>query len=80
MSKQAEQLERLRAEIVADLADARGIADDLGVSRQRVYQWAEHADFPDRVVEFSMGRLWSRKAVREWYEARPHLHPKRLRT
>lgn len=57
------------------LMGAREIEDRLGVSRQRVYQLARRADFPEPYDEVAMGKLWRIEDIENWIaEHRPALH------
>jgi hypothetical protein len=52
------------------LLGAQEIADELGVSRQRVHQLRSHPQFPAPLVDVAMGALWDERAIqkfaREW--------------
>ena len=52
------------------LLGATDVARLLGVSRQRVYQLAEQADFPRPVVTLARGRMWERGQVEAWARRR----------
>ena len=61
-----------------DLAAVTDLAADLGVSNQVVSMWHKrYADFPPAVVTVARGQvaLYSRRAVREWFEARKATAP-----
>ncbi|BCY08722.1 AlpA family transcriptional regulator [Actinoplanes sp. L3-i22] len=45
---------------------AREIAVRMGLSRQRVQQLAERADFPAPVVSLCMGRVWRAAEIEFW--------------
>ncbi len=47
------------------------IAAMLGVSRQRVHQLAQGADFPRPIADLASGRVWETVAVAQWISARP---------
>jgi hypothetical protein len=55
---------------VGEWAGAAEIATLLGVSRQRVQQIVNRADFPAPDIELEMGRVWKTEKVREWAETR----------
>ena len=38
----------------------------LGVSRQRISQLVERADFPPPFAELRMGQVWDRAAIEAW--------------
>ena len=42
----------------------------LGVSRQRVYQLTDAADFPDPVAVLAAGKVWHREDVETWAHAK----------
>ncbi|WP_433375328.1 helix-turn-helix transcriptional regulator [Actinoplanes sp. CA-142083] len=48
------------------LAGAHEVRDLLGVSRQRVYQLAARADFPDPVAILAQGKVWSIDEIEQW--------------
>ena len=61
-----------------DLAAVTDLADDLGVSNQAVTMWHKrYPDFPPAVVTVARGQvaLYSRRAVREWFDARKATAP-----
>jgi predicted DNA-binding transcriptional regulator AlpA len=47
------------------------IAAMLGLSRQRVNQLIQSADFPAPEAELSAGRIWTREAVEAWIASHP---------
>ena len=52
------------------------VAEMLGVTRQRVDQIARsYPDFPEPEVVLSVGRVWSRTAIRGWIDKHPHRGP-----
>lgn len=77
------ELERRADEpTMPQLVGASEVAEMLDVSRQRVHQLREHADFPVPLVEVAMGPLWDARAIdkfaREW--ARSPGRPRREAT
>lgn len=48
------------------LLGATDVARLLGMSRQRVYQLAERADFPRPVATLARGQMWERGQVEAW--------------
>lgn len=55
----------------ADLAGSAEVAEMLGISKQNLVNWrARKPDFPLPIVELAMSPIWSRKAIREWAQAR----------
>ncbi len=49
------------------LLGASEVAEELGVSRQRVYQLqARYESFPEPVAQLARGALWSRIQIRQW--------------
>ncbi|WP_436521428.1 helix-turn-helix transcriptional regulator [Actinoplanes sp. HUAS TT8] len=44
------------------------IGKRLGLSRQRIQQLADTADFPEPFQELGMGRVWLRPEVEAWIE------------
>ena len=48
------------------LAGAHEVRELLGVSRQRVYQLAAQADFPDPVAILAQGKVWSIDDIEKW--------------
>lgn len=52
------------------LAKATELAKLLGVTRARVYQWAEEPDFPPG-IKAGRGLVWDVDAVKAWRAARP---------
>jgi predicted DNA-binding transcriptional regulator AlpA len=80
------EVEPLRIEVEPEdfeedssLLGAHEVAALLGVSRQRVYQYIERADFPKPSVALARGQLWERDAVKEWAASAPR-QPGRPRT
>jgi prophage regulatory protein len=49
-----------------DLMGIHEIAEQLGVSRQRVDELSRRADFPLPVQRLRSGRIWRRKDVESW--------------
>jgi predicted DNA-binding transcriptional regulator AlpA len=47
------------------------IAAMLGLTRQRVNQLIQSADFPAPEAELSAGRIWTREAIEAWVASRP---------
>lgn len=47
------------------------IAAMLGITRQRVNQLIQSADFPAPEAELSAGRIWTREAIETWVAAHP---------
>jgi prophage regulatory protein len=56
-----------------DLMGAQEVAELLGISRQRVHQLAERADFPAPVAVLAAGKIWLGEDVRRW--AATHRRP-----
>jgi predicted DNA-binding transcriptional regulator AlpA len=54
---------------VHHLVGSQEIGTMLGVSRQRVQQLINRADFPKPEVELAMGKVWDRNAIAEWARA-----------
>ena len=52
------------------LVGAQEIQRMLGVSRQRVYQLTDAADFPDPVAVLAAGKVWHREDVETWAHAK----------
>ena len=48
------------------LAGAHEIRELLGVSRQRVYQLAARADFPEPVAILAQGKVWAVDDIEQW--------------
>lgn len=48
------------------LIGAHEIRGLLGVSRQRVYQLASRADFPEPVAVLAQGKVWVTDDIEEW--------------
>lgn len=56
------------------LMGAREIELRLGVSRQRVWQLINRADWPEPYDELAMGKVWRIKDIEAWIrEHRPDL-------
>lgn len=53
------------------LVGAAEIAELLGVSRQRVTQLTNRADFPKPVARLAMGKVWRLEDVEDWNDQRP---------
>ena len=49
-----------------DLVGVPEIADELGVSRTRVYQLTARKDFPKPVAKLMMGTIWKRQDIQRW--------------
>jgi hypothetical protein len=58
------------APMTLDLIGITEIASELGVSRQRAGQLADHPDFPAPVVRPASGRLYTRASVKAFHERR----------
>jgi predicted DNA-binding transcriptional regulator AlpA len=52
------------------LVGATDVARILGVSRQRVYQLAASATFPETIAHLARGAMWRRRDIEEWQAAR----------
>lgn len=50
----------------ADLMGTAEVAKALGVTRQRVLQLLDHADFPQPIAVLSMGKVWNGSDIRAW--------------
>ena len=53
-----------------DLVGLHEIAEMVGVSRQRVDQLARQVGFPKPVAELKAGRIWRRRDIQRWINAR----------
>lgn len=56
--------------IVGVLMGAKEIGDMLGVSRQRVQQLINRADFPEPHDTLAMGKVWLRDDIERWARER----------
>jgi predicted DNA-binding transcriptional regulator AlpA len=66
--------------VTSHLVGVSEIAEMLGVSRQRVVQIiAAYGDFPEPEAFLASGRVWKRKAVREWMRSHSDRRPGRPR-
>jgi len=76
-----EQTRRAEQATLPELMSAAEIADELGVSRQRVHQLRSGAAFPAPLADLRGGAVWSAEAIRrfanEWTRApgRPASRP-----
>jgi predicted DNA-binding transcriptional regulator AlpA len=52
------------------LLNLQGVADTLGVSRQRVYQLMEKPDFPEPEQVIGDRRAWSAEKIVKWQARR----------
>ena len=59
-------LERATASNLPVLVSAPEVGDLLGVSRQRVHQLRETADFPDPLYVLRTGAVWAEDAIRSF--------------
>jgi predicted DNA-binding transcriptional regulator AlpA len=58
----------------AHLIGLTGVAEMLGVSRQRVHQLLQDEPlFPQPVLVLAAGSVWNRNAVEDWASAHPAL-------
>jgi hypothetical protein len=74
---------RAEAPTMPELMSAAEIADELGVSRQRVHQLRETAAFPAPLADLRGGAVWDANAVRkfnELWERRPGRPPRQVVT
>lgn len=61
--------------VVLDVTDLGGIAElsaDLGVPKQTVSNWAHkraRPRFPEPLLRLKATPVWSRSAVRSWYDS-----------
>lgn len=61
-----EQLRRADTMVVPELWSAAEIADQLGVSRQRIHQLRSNASFPKPLADLRSGAVWSAQAIRRF--------------
>jgi prophage regulatory protein len=52
------------------LVGAHEVRELLGVSRQRVYQLAARADFPQPVATLAQGKVWLLGDIERWLDRR----------
>lgn len=64
--QESEWERRAEAPTMPELMSAAEIADELGVSRQRVHQLRDTAAFPAPLVELRGGAVWDAAAVRKF--------------
>lgn len=72
--REQEYTHRAEAPTMPELMSAAEIADELGVSRQRVHQLRENSAFPTPLAELRGGAVWDARAVRAFgsdWERRP---------
>ncbi|CPX20493.1 Hypothetical protein ERS075604_04368 [Mycobacteroides abscessus] len=62
--REREYAQRAEAPTMPELMSAAEIADDLGVTRQRVHQLRELPAFPAPLAELRGGAVWDASAVR----------------
>ena len=55
--------------MLPNLVGLAEIAELLGVSRQRVDQFARTSGFPTAIADLAAGRIWERDAVEAWARA-----------
>lgn len=61
-----EHLRRADSPTVPELMSAAEIADELGVSRQRVHQLRAAAAFPSPLADLRGGAVWDARAIRKF--------------
>ncbi|MEV6343108.1 DNA-binding protein [Actinoplanes sp. NPDC051851] len=61
------------------LMGVQEIARRLAVTRQRVQQLTERADWPDPVDELAMGRVWLASDIEAWIAERDARHRRMFR-
>ena len=61
-----EHLRRAEASTLPELMSAAEIADELGVSRQRVHQLRAAAAFPAPLADLRGGAVWDARAIRKF--------------
>lgn len=66
--REVEWQRRAEAPTMPELMSAAEIADELGVSRQRVHKLREMATFPLPLAELRGGAVWDAVAVRKFAE------------
>lgn len=62
----AEQERRLAAPLMPELVGAGEIAEMLGVSKQRVAQLRDRADFPVPIAVLKAGPVWTRDSLNQF--------------
>lgn len=65
---EAEHMRRAEEPTIPELMSAAEIADELGVTRQRVHQLRSTAAFPAPLAELRGGAVWDARAVRRFGE------------
>lgn len=63
-----------------ELVGKHEVAEILGVSRQRVDQLADRADFPRPLAALRAGRIWRRDSIERWQRKTGDRPPGRPRT
>jgi hypothetical protein len=75
---QTEHRRRAEAYTMPELMSAAEIADELGISRQRVHQLRSTAGFPEPLADLRGGAVWDAAAVRKFaqtWERKPGRPP-----